>query len=169
MRFGRYDGGLFGGSQGATRTPASTSAAAPRLAASAIQEQSIPGVGATRANWDASHAPNPANDNGSDFGHDSSLPSYLTPNGAVYRYGERSRDWKDPVLRPEHACSRWSSGCFGSCRQELPSDSTVGMGSTVRPVLSPGFQQPDPAGRRQFMAEAATSIHSTRRNADDES
>jgi hypothetical protein len=53
-------------------------------AASTVQQKPILGIGATRAAWDASHTPNPASDNGSSYGDDPSLPSYLSPNGAIY-------------------------------------------------------------------------------------
>lgn len=73
----------------APSTPARTSAVAPLPATSAVQDESIPGIGvpgigATRAAWDASHTPNAANNNGSDYGDDPSLGSYLAPSGAVY-------------------------------------------------------------------------------------
>ena len=54
--------------------PASTSAAASLPATSAIHGELIPGIGATRANWDASHTLNAANNNGADYGDDPSLP-----------------------------------------------------------------------------------------------
>jgi hypothetical protein len=38
----------------------------------------------TRADWDASHTPNAAFNNGMVYGYDPSLPSYLSSNGAVY-------------------------------------------------------------------------------------
>jgi hypothetical protein len=67
----------------APSTPASASAASLR-ATSAIRDEPIPGIGATRAAWDASHTPNGANPNGSAYGDDPSLPLYLAPGGAVY-------------------------------------------------------------------------------------
>ena len=64
--------------------PPETSAVAPVAETSAIQDESIPGIGATRAAWNARHTPNGANGNGSVYGRDPSLPSYLSDNGAIY-------------------------------------------------------------------------------------
>jgi hypothetical protein len=72
--------GCSSGLVGSTR--ASTPAVAP--ANSAVKDPSIPGIGATRADWDASHTPNPAFNNGMVYGEDPSLPWYLAANGAVY-------------------------------------------------------------------------------------
>ena len=63
---------------------ADTSAGAPPPEMSAVQDESIPGIGATRAAWNATHTPTAANGNGSVYGHDPSLPSYLSDNGAIY-------------------------------------------------------------------------------------
>src|ERR1700730_12617283 len=65
--------------------PANTSAAAALPATPAIHGELIPGIGATRASWDDSHTLNAANNNGTDYGDDPSLPSSVTNNGAVYR------------------------------------------------------------------------------------
>ena len=64
--------------------PPKTSAVAPLAETSAVQDESIPGIGATRAAWNARHTPNGANGNGSVYGRDPSLPSYLSDNGAIY-------------------------------------------------------------------------------------
>ena len=64
--------------------PPKTSAVAPLAETSAVQDESIPGIGATRAAWNATHTPNAANGNGSVYGLDRSLPSYLSDTGAVY-------------------------------------------------------------------------------------
>jgi hypothetical protein len=64
--------------------PASASAVAAAPALAAMSDDSLPGIGATRAHWDASHVPNAADNEGSDYVHEPSLPSYLTPSGAVY-------------------------------------------------------------------------------------
>src|SRR6516164_4917127 len=61
-----------------------TSAVAPPQEASAVQDESIPGIGATRAAWNDAHTPNAANGNGSVYGLDRSLPRYLSDTGAVY-------------------------------------------------------------------------------------
>jgi hypothetical protein len=64
--------------------PARASAVESRRATSPIQDEPIPGIGATRAAWEASHTPNAANSDGSAYGDDPSLPLYLAPSGAVY-------------------------------------------------------------------------------------
>jgi hypothetical protein len=76
--------------------PASASAVAPLPATSANQDESIPGIGATRAAWDASHTPNAAKHNGSAYGYDPSLRSYLSDNGAVYSDVD---DWSTGKIR----------------------------------------------------------------------
>ena len=63
----------------APSTPASTSAVAPLPATSAVQDESIPGIGATRANWDAWHTPNGADNNGSVYGEDAWYQQYAAP------------------------------------------------------------------------------------------
>ncbi len=77
-----------GCSRGSPQSAPSTSARAPAVAplaeTSAVQDESIPGIGATRAAWNATHRPNAANGNGSVYGDDPSLPAYLSDNGAVY-------------------------------------------------------------------------------------
>jgi hypothetical protein len=70
--------------QGAPSTSARASAVAPPPEPLAVQDESISGIGATRAAWNAAHTPNAANGNGSVYGNDPSLPSYLSRNGAVY-------------------------------------------------------------------------------------
>jgi hypothetical protein len=51
---------------------------------SAVQDESIPGIGATRAAWKDTHTPNGANGSGSAYGNDPSLPAFLSDIGAVY-------------------------------------------------------------------------------------
>ena len=63
---------------------AETSAVAAPPQASAVQDESIPGIGATRAAWNDAHTPNAANGNGSVYGLDRSLPRFLSDTGAVY-------------------------------------------------------------------------------------
>jgi hypothetical protein len=97
------------------RTPASTSA---------VQDESIPGIGATRAAWDDSHTPNPADNDGSLYGDDPSLPSYLTPNGAVYNHVD---DRGTAIIQSYNLIMHPLEGdeVLRRVRQELPSDATV--------------------------------------------
>jgi hypothetical protein len=133
-------------------TPASTSAVAPLPATSAVQGESIPGIGATRAAWDASHTPNAANNNGSVYGDDPSLPEYLTPSGAVYsevsdqgtgriQVYELSMHTVDPpeVLR--------------RVRQELPSDATVAWDLSFDQCYRVAFNSPTLQAAGHYMAE----------------
>ncbi len=145
--------GCSAASQGATPdTPASTTAVAQRLAASAFREQSIPGVGATRAHWDAAHAPNPADDNSSDFGHDSSLPSYLTPSGAVYSSVSdqgtgriQFYDLNMPAVDGAQALRR--------VRQELPSDSTAAWDLPFDQCYRRAFNSPTLQAAGHYMVD----------------
>ena len=105
-------------------TPASTSAVAPLPATSAVQDESIPGIGATRAAWDASHTRNSANNNGSVYGYDPSLPSYLTPSGAVYSYVDDQGSGRITFYNLNmHTVDQ--NEVLRRVRQELPSDTTV--------------------------------------------
>ncbi len=109
-------------SRAAGSAPAGKPAAASLPAV--VQEESIPGIGATRANWDDSHTLNAANNNGSDYGDDPSLPSYLTDNGAVYRdvadLGTGRIQVYDLSMHPVNAYE-----VPRRLRQEMPSDATV--------------------------------------------
>ena len=149
--FWSVGGGLFG-ALGGERAPASKSAAASLPATSAIHGELIPGIGATRANWDALHTLNAANNNGADYGDDPSLPSYVTNNGAVYRdVDDRGTGRIQVYTLAMHTVD--ARRCYGSCgKSTVRRDGR--MGSHARSVLSSGFQQPDPAGRAHVMAEA---------------
>jgi CheY-like chemotaxis protein len=111
-------------SRSAASAPPSASAVARPLAMSAVHEESFPGVGASRAYWDASHTPNAANDDGSAYGNDPSLPSYLAPSGAVYSsVGDQGTgriqfyDLNMPTVDGVEALRR--------VRRELPADATA--------------------------------------------
>ena len=132
-------------------TPASMSAVAPLPATSAVQDESIPGIGATRAAWDASHTPNAENNNGLDYGDDASLPSYLALNGAVYsnvgdlgtgriQFYTLSMHKADPleVLR--------------RLRQEIPSDATVAWDLTFDQCYRVAFNSPTLQAAGHYMA-----------------
>jgi hypothetical protein len=91
---------------------------------SAVQEESIPGIGATRANWDDSHTLNAANPNGSAYGDDPSLPSYLAPSGAVYSdLGDLGTDRVQFYDLNMHTVD--VDEALRQVRRELPSDATV--------------------------------------------
>lgn len=63
--------------------PASSATVAMLPVAVASQDESMPGLGATRAAWDDSHTPNYAAPNA--YGRDPSLPDYLARDGVVYK------------------------------------------------------------------------------------
>lgn len=107
-----------------TGAPATTSADVQRLAASTVKEEALPGIGALRQRWDAAHTVNPTDDSGSAYGDDRSLPSYLTPNGAVYSsvndQGTQRIQFYDlnmPLVNGAEALRR--------VRKELPADATT--------------------------------------------
>jgi hypothetical protein len=134
-------------------TPASTSAAASLPATSAIQDELIPGIGATRANWDASHTLNAANNNGSDYGDDPSLPSYLTDNGAVYRdVGDLGTGRIQAYTLAMHTVD--AQEVRRQLRQELPSDATVAWDLTRDQCYRVAFNSPTLQAAGRYMAEA---------------
>jgi hypothetical protein len=97
--------------------------------ASAVEDPSIPGIGATRHDWDASHAPNPDSDKfdkGAVYGYDPSL-SYPAVDGAVYIavFDDVVMGTKriESYLLNMHAVDR--DEALARVRQELPSDATV--------------------------------------------
>lgn len=98
-------------------------------ATSVIKPPSIPGIGATRADWDASHTRNAEADSAFDsadsaFGDDPSLPSYLAPHGAIYTEVSDLGTGRIQVyglnLRPSD-----QDGALARARQELPPDATL--------------------------------------------
>jgi hypothetical protein len=133
-------------------TPASTSAVAPLPTTSAIQGESIPGIGATRASWNASHTPNAANNDGSAYGDDPSLPSYLADNGAVYSGVDDQGTGRIQfynlnmhTVDPHEVLSRVS--------QELPSDATVAWELTLDQCSRVGFNSPTLEAAGHYMAD----------------
>jgi hypothetical protein len=134
-------------------TPASTSAAASLPATSAIQDESIPGIGATRAAWDASHTPNAANNNGSAYGDDPSLPSYLTNDGAVYSdVGDLGTGRIQVYDLSMHTVD--GDEVLRRLRQELPSDATVTWDLTRDQCYRVAFNSPTLQAAGRYMAEA---------------
>jgi hypothetical protein len=132
-------------------TPASRSAAASLPAASAIQDESIPGIGATRAAWDDSHTPNAANNNGLDYGDDPSLPEYLTNNGAVYRdvgdLGTGRIQVYDLNMHPVNA-----DEVLRRLRLEMPPDATVAWDLTLGQCYRVAFNSPTLQAAGHYMA-----------------
>jgi hypothetical protein len=101
-------------------TPAGTSTiAAPTPT---VDNPSIPGIGATRHDWDASHRRNPTFNNDAVYGYDPSLPEHLAASGAVYVEVMGSQTIQDYVLNM-HEVDR--DEALARVRQELPADATV--------------------------------------------
>jgi hypothetical protein len=133
-------------------TPASTSAVAPLPATSAIQDGSIPGIGATRANWDDSHTPNAANNNGSAYGDDPSLPSYLTTDGAVYsNVGDLGTERIQYYTLYMHTADPLEA--LRRLRQELPSDATVAWDLTLNQCYRVAVNSPTLQAAGHYMAD----------------
>ena len=133
-------------------TPASTSAVAPLPATSAVQDESIPGIGATRAAWDDSHTPNAANNNGSVYGDDPSLPEYLTPSGAVYSEVSDQGTGRIQVYSLSmHTVDRFE--VLRRVRQELPSDATVAWDRMADHCYRAAFDSPTLDAAGHYMAD----------------
>ena len=131
-------------------TPASTSAVAPLPATSAVQDESIPGIGATQAAWDDSHTPNTAAANG--YGHDSSLPEYLAPGGAVYSdVSDHGTGRIQVYYLNMHTVDRFA--VLPRVRQELPSDATVAWDLIRDHCYRVAFNSPTLQAAGDYMAE----------------
>jgi hypothetical protein len=137
----------------APRAPASVSAVALRPAMSAIQEQSIPGVGATRANWDAMHALNALSDTGSDYGDDPSLPPYVTNNGAVYK---EVKDLGTERIQAYYLAMHTvdAQEVLRQLRQELPPDASIAWDLTRDQCYRVAFNSPTLQVAGGYMVEA---------------
>jgi hypothetical protein len=140
-------------------TPASTSAVAPLSATaavaplpatSAIQDESVPGIGATRAAWDDSHTPNAADAKG--YGDDPSLPEYLAPSGAVYSEVDDKGTGRIQVYALNmHTGDR--SQVLPRVRHELPSDATVAWYVMRDQCSRVAFNSPTLKAAGDYMAE----------------
>ncbi len=136
--------------EGASTTPASSSTVALLPAASAVQGEKIPGIGATRAEWDDSHTPNTAAANG--YGHDPSLPQYLAPNGAVYSDVSDLGTGRIQV----YALNMHTVDRFAVLRrvwQELPSDAAFAWDLMRDRCYRVAFNSPTLQAAGDFMAE----------------
>jgi hypothetical protein len=134
----------------ASSTPASTPAVAPPPTLSAVQEESIPGIGATRAAWDDSHTPNTAATNG--YGDDPSLPEYLAPSGAVYSGVSDHGTGRIQIYSLNmHTVDRF--GVLPRVRQELPSDATVAWDLMRDHCYRVAFNSPTLQAAGDYMVE----------------
>ena len=133
-------------------TPADASAVAPLPATSAVQDESIPGIGATRAAWDDSHTPNAAKHNGSAYGYDPSLPPYLSDNGAVYSDVD---DWGTGRIQWYSLNMHTVEGAevLRRVREELPSDATVAWDLRLPQCYHVAFNSATLEAAGHYMAE----------------
>lgn len=131
-------------------TLASTKAVAPLRATSALQ--SIPGIGATRADWDASHTSNAARNDGSVYGDDPSLPEYLTPGGAVYSYVDDQGTGRIQFYNL-NMHSDYPYEVLPRVKQELPSDATLAWVLTLDQCYLTGFDSATLKAAGHYMAE----------------
>jgi hypothetical protein len=130
-------------------TPASTSAVAPLPATSAALEESIHGIGATRAAWDDSHTPNGAGTSG--YGHDPSLPEYVAPSGAVYNYVDDQGTGRIQAYDLNmHTVDR--SEVLRRVQQELPSDATFAWDLLLNQCYRVAFNSPTLQAVGHYMA-----------------
>jgi hypothetical protein len=133
----------------ASRSLASAPAVTPRPA---LSDQSIPGIGASRPDWDATHTANDANNDGSDYGHDASLPSYLTPNGAVYSgvndQGSGRIQFYDLNMLPVDG-----NEMLRRVRRELPADAKVVWDLTFDQCYRLAFTSPTLQAAGDYMAD----------------
>jgi hypothetical protein len=139
-------------SQSLGSVPSGTSAAVP-APVTTIRGEVIPGIGATRANWDASHTPNAVSNSGAEYGDDPSLPSYLTENGAVYR------DVDDQGTGTIHAYTMImhtidAQQALRQLRQELPADARIAWDLTRDQCYRVAFNSSSLQAAGPVMAEA---------------
>jgi hypothetical protein len=136
-------------------SPAQGSAPASTSSAASVQVRGelITGIGAARANWDASHFVNPASNNGADYGNDPSLASYLTENGAVYRdVDDSGTDRVHSYTLAMHTID--AQQALRQLRQELPADATVAWDLPRDRCYRVAFNSPSLQAAGKFMAEA---------------
>jgi hypothetical protein len=139
-------------SRSAASAPPSASAVARPLPMSAIQDESFPGIGATRTYWDASHTPNAANNDGSAYGNDPSLPSYLAPTGAVYG-GVNDGGTKRIQVYDLNMLPVDGSEMLRRVRRELPSDVTAAWDLTFDQCYRLAFNSATLQAAGQYMVD----------------
>jgi hypothetical protein len=111
----------------------------------------IPGIGATRASWDASHTPNAAS-NSLAYGHDPSLPEYLAPSGAVYSDVSDKGTGRIQVYSLNmHTVDRFE--VLRRVQQELPSDATFAWNLPFDQCYRVAFNSPTLQAAGDYMAE----------------
>jgi len=119
---------------------------------SAVQDESTPGIGATRAYWDNTHTPNAASDDGMSYGNDPSLPAYLAPTGATYggvNDGGTGRiQVYDLSMLPVDG-----NEMLRRIRREMPRDATKAWDLTFDRCYRMAFNSPTLQAAGHYMAE----------------
>lgn len=124
----------------------------PAPATAAVADPSIPGIGATRHDWDATHAPNANFNNGMVYGDDDSLPSYLSNQGAVYfGVSDLGTGRIQVYYLNMHTVDR--DGALAQVRQELPSDATVAWDLNLDQCYRVAFNSATLDAAGHYMAE----------------
>ncbi len=96
--------------------------------------------------------PNPANDNGSEYGDDPSLPSYLTTNGAVYsNVGDLGTGRIQSYTLSMHPVELQQA--LSRVRQELPSDAKVAWDLALDQCYRVAFNSPTLEAAGHYMAD----------------
>jgi hypothetical protein len=130
--------------------PVSSSTLAP--ATSAAQEHSITGIGATRADWDATHTPNPAFNNEMVYGQDPTLPWYLAANAAVYiEVSDLGTDRIQTYWVNMRLAGR--DQALARVQRELPADAKVAWNLSFNHCIRIAFASPTLEAAGHYMAE----------------
>ena len=123
-----------------SRPPVTTPTAPTSLSATLPTLSALTGIGASSAQWEASHTPNPTFDNGRVYGNDPSLPSYLSNHGAVYIDVRRASDRivsYDLNMKPADL-----SDVIERVRRELPPDATLVWSQQMDTCYRVNFESP---------------------------
>ena len=134
--------------------PGSAAANVPTLAPATptVKDPSIPGIGATRSDWDASHTPNAAFNNGMVYGDNPGLPSYLAANGAVdIRVFDLGTGRIQSYSLNMHTLTR--DQALARVRQELPSDAKVAWDLRFNHCYRVAFASASLEAAGHYMAE----------------
>jgi hypothetical protein len=134
--------------------PGSTAASATPVAptTSAVKDPLIPGIGATRADWDASHTPNPAFNKGMVYGENPGLPTYLAAHGAIYiEVFDLGTGRIQSYNLNMRAAGRHQA--LARVRQELPSDAKVAWDLRLNHCYRVAFASATLEAAGHYMAE----------------
>ncbi len=113
--------------------------------ARSVKDPSIPGLGATREDWDASHTPTPGLNPEGAFGSDPTLPTYVANKGAVYAAvtDEQIYGLSRITGYTLHMHSVDRQEALARARQELPADSSMVWELKLDQCYRVGFESPE--------------------------